>query len=137
MRCHSFEHARIRTTRWTAAAAMGVTVIFAQTVVTPSKNGSIQGTVVGSDGTPLPGTRVYAAIKATVGNTKAPPTLTSSVVGGATASPGNTFTISNLPTGSYVLCAATTSPGWTPATGQRPSQRSTYSRAKVSRAKAW
>jgi len=82
-----------------------------------SNLGSIQGTVVGSDGTPLAGVRVLAAVKAASQKTKAPPTLVSSVQGGATSqsggkTPGATFLISKLPAGMYVLCAETTMPGW-------------------------
>ncbi len=93
-------------------AAIGVAAGFAQTSPSPVKNGSIQGTVVGSDGTSLSGARVYAGVKVTVGNVNAPPTLITKVANGVTASPGNTFTITNLPSGTYVLCAAIATPGW-------------------------
>jgi hypothetical protein len=92
--------------------AIAVTAIFAQTAVPPAKTGSIQGTVVGSDGTALPGAHVYAALKAAVTNVKGPPTLVTTVANGTTASSANSFTISNLPMGSYILCAQTTTPGW-------------------------
>ncbi len=97
---------------WVAIGAIGVASLSAQTALSPTKNGSIQGTVVGSDGTSLPGAHVFAALKANVGKIKAPPTFVTNVVGAATASSGNTFIISNLPEGSYILCADTTTPGW-------------------------
>ena len=102
--------------RLAIAAAMTATAFLGQ-----SNTGSIQGTVVGSDGTPLSGVRVYAAVKAATQKTKAPPTLVAYVQNGATAqpngkppisSPANSFTIPNLPAGTYVLCAQTAIPGW-------------------------
>ena len=112
MKFRTYERVWTRLGRWSIVAGIGAMAVFAQTAVAPAKNGSIQGTVAGSDGTPLPGAHVYAAVKATVGNTKAPPTLVASIANGATASPGNTFTIPNLPAGAYILCAETTVPGW-------------------------
>jgi len=98
--------------RWAILLTIASSAAFGQ-----SHLGSIQGTVVGSDGTPLPGARVYAAIKAASQRTKAPPVLASYVEGGATAqsstkSPASTFLISNLPAGTYILCAQTSAPGW-------------------------
>ena len=104
-------------------AAFAITAAFGQ-----SNLGSIQGTVVGSDGTPLSGARVYAAVRAANQKTKAPPTLMSYVVNGATAqyviagpqqfpfpvvsaSTPTIFTIPKLPAGPYILCAQAIS-GW-------------------------
>ncbi len=94
-----------------------------------SNLGSIQGTVVGSDGTPIPGAHVYAAVKATNQKTAVPPTLMSriqaaaiagqSAVGSAsvgtkvtTPTQTSAFLISAVPAGAYILCAQTTTPGW-------------------------
>lgn len=102
--------------RSAVVAAIGVAAALGQ-----SNLGSIQGTVVGSDGTPLPGARVYAAIKAPKQPAKAPPTLVTYVVNGATAqsdgkkpvaSPINSFVIPKLPAGAYILCAQPTVAGW-------------------------
>jgi hypothetical protein len=82
-----------------------------------SNLGSIQGTVVGSDGTPLPGAHVYAGVVASGQKAKSPPTLMESVQAGAIAqgslkNPANTFLISRLEAGTYVLCSETNTPGW-------------------------
>ncbi len=103
---------RIHICIWSLISTTAVAGIFAQTAVTPPKTGSIQGTVVGSDGTPLAGARVSAGLKANVATIKAPPTLLTKITNSVTASPGNTFSVSGLPAGAYVLCAETSSPGW-------------------------
>jgi len=96
-------------------AAFAITAAFGQ-----SNLGSIQGTVVGSDGTPLPGT-VFAAVKAANQKAKLPPTLAASVAGGAIARSGgktplqaaaSTFLVCRLPAGAYILCAQTLVAGW-------------------------
>lgn len=106
-----------------------VSVISDLAAFAQSNLGSIQGTVLGSDGTPIPGARVYAAIKATTQKTAAPPILMSriqaaaiagqSTVGSVSAgikatvpAPTSAFLISGLPAGAYILCAQTTTPGW-------------------------
>ncbi len=97
---------------WAIGVTVGLGATFAQSTL-----GSIQGTVVGSDGTPLPGARVYAALKAASQPTKAPPVLASFVQGATTAqssikNPASTFLLSKLPAGTYILCAQTAAPGW-------------------------
>jgi len=74
--------------------------------------GSIQGTVVGDNGKPIPGARVYAAAKSTSQQVKAPPTIATKVGNAVNAAPDGAFTIPALPAGPYVLCAQTTTPGW-------------------------
>ena len=128
--------------RLAIAAAMTATAFLGQ-----SNTGSIQGTVVGSDGTPLSGVRVYAAVKAATQKTKAPPTVVAYVQNGATAqpngkppisSPANSFVIPNLPPVLTSFAPKRLSPdGWTPATGRQPCRHSAWPPAKVSPAEPW
>ena len=82
---------------------------FAQTT---TATGSIQGTVLGSDGTKIAGARVYAAIPSTTARQKAPPMQMYRTAGQVTTAADGNFTISGLAAGTYVLCASTASGGW-------------------------
>lgn len=77
-----------------------------------SPPGIIQGVVVGDDGKPISGARVYAAVKSTSQRIKAPPTLATRAGNTVNAAPDGTFTIPNLQPGSYILCAQTVVSGW-------------------------
>jgi hypothetical protein len=84
-----------------------ITAAFAQ--LSP---GSIQGTVVGDDGKPITGARVYAAIKSSSQRLKAPPTIATKAGDAVNAAPEGSFTISNLQPGPYILCAQTVVSSW-------------------------
>jgi hypothetical protein len=104
--------------RVSLCAAIAASVALGQ-----SNLGSIQGAVVGSDGTPISIARVFAAVKARTPKAKVFPILMTQVAGAADISlgenealhsktPTNTFLINGLPAGTYVLCVETTIPGW-------------------------
>jgi hypothetical protein len=77
-----------------------------------STTGTISGTVVGDNGSPIAGARVFAGLKQTSQAVKSPPTLVSKVSTTVLADAKGAFSISNLPGGLYVLCAQTATSGW-------------------------
>ena len=80
--------------------------------IAQSTTGSISGTVVGDNGSPIPGARVFAGLKQTSQATKAPPTLVSKVSSTVLSDAKAAFSIPSLPGGLYVLCAETPTSGW-------------------------
>jgi hypothetical protein len=96
--------------RWVIGQVIAVTITV--TAAFSQSTGSIQGAVVGDSGKPISGARVYAALKSTSQQVKAPPTIVTKAGNAVNAAPDGTFTIPNLSAGPYVLCVQTTVSGW-------------------------
>ena len=87
-------------------------LVAASAAFAQSTTGTISGTVVGDDGSPIALARIFAGLKPTSQAVKAPPTLVSKVTNTIQADSKGAFSIPNLAGGLYVLCAQAATSGW-------------------------